>query len=168
MYVTRQLLDPPACAALIGRAEAEADWYEYVVDDTHGYVRQSIYDLDATAYAHLYERVLKLAYQVNDESWGFHLDGWQQRLRIARYHPGYMHDWHVDYTTGDASKLTISMPLNDGYEGGELQLLEVDRVEAPGPGHAVFFPAFHGHRVTGVTGGTRYVLLGWLTGPRFR
>jgi predicted 2-oxoglutarate/Fe(II)-dependent dioxygenase YbiX len=168
MYVTRKLLDPPGCKALIERLEEEGNWYEYAIDDSHGQVRQAIRDLDMSAYADLYTRVLELAIQVNEENWGFHLEGWQQRLRVARYQPGYVHDWHVDYTTEDASKLAMSAPLNDGYEGGDLQLLEVDRVDLPGPGNAVFFPAFHGHRVTAVTGGVRYVLLGWLTGPRFR
>lgn len=167
MYETRAVLTPDECAALIERVEAEARWFEFALDDSTGRVRQAIYDLKPS-YADIYQRVLEVAVGVNDECWGFDIEGWQQPLRIARYQPGYVHDWHVDHTTDDASKLAMSVPLNSGYEGGELQLLEVPQVDFPGPGHGVFFPAYHGHRVTAVTAGVRYVLLGWLTGPRFR
>lgn len=169
IHARRQLLDADQCAMLIDRVEAEARWYAYSLVEPNGStVRQDIYNLDASAYAGLYDSVYDLALDVNEKCWGFDIDGWQQALRIARYQPGFRHDWHVDYTAEDTSKLAMSVPLNAEYEGGELELLEVLDVKRPGPGEAIFFPAYHGHRVTAVTAGMRYVLLGWFTGPRFR
>jgi len=168
MYVQREMLSRDQCAKLIETVEEAAAWrdYELAPDQVGNAVRQQLQDLRHPGYRQLHDFSLTFLRRLNAEHWGFVIDGWQQPLRIARYQPGYRHDWHTDYTGADASKIAFSMPLNDAYEGGELQLLESERIEQRA-GHAVVFPAFQGHRVTEVTSGVRYVLLGWLTGPRF-
>jgi PKHD-type hydroxylase len=168
MYVRREMLAPRQCQRLIDTVEADATWqdYELAPDQVGNGVRQQFQDLRHPSFRELHDFTLSFLLRINAENWNFVIDGWQQPMRIAKYLPGYRHDWHTDYTGEDASKLAFSMPLNDAYTGGELQLLESERTEQP-PGHAVVFPAFQGHRVTEVTSGVRYVLLGWLTGPRF-
>jgi predicted 2-oxoglutarate/Fe(II)-dependent dioxygenase YbiX len=168
MYVRREMLAVEQCRGLIDTVESEGSWFDYELpaDQVGNAVRQQFQDLRHPGFRDLHEFALTFLRRLNAENWGFVIDGWQQPLRIAKYQPGYRHDWHTDYTGTDASKLAFSMPLNDGYTGGELQLLESERIEQR-VGHAVVFPAFQGHRVTEVTGGVRYVLLGWLTGPRF-
>ncbi|WP_214414795.1 2OG-Fe(II) oxygenase [Sphaerisporangium fuscum] len=167
MYVQRELLTPQECQELIDVADAIDLWgeYEVPVDEVGNGVRQSVFDL-RIQFEDLHDSVLAFLTEINAEHWNFAIDGWNQPLRIARYFPGYRHDWHTDYTGADASKLAFSMPLNSDYQGGELQLLECERIGQK-LGHALVFPAFQGHRVTEVTEGVRYVLLGWLTGPRF-
>ncbi len=167
MYVQRELMTREECRELLYTADAFDLWVDYEVpEDAVGHVvRQSIFDL-RTHFDDLHERTLRFLADVNDECWGLALDGWHQPLRVARYLPGYRHDWHTDHTDADASKLAFSMPLNDGYQGGELQILEAEPIDQK-IGQAVVFPAFQGHRVTHVTAGARYTLLGWLTGPRF-
>lgn len=132
-------------------------------------VQQDQYDLPETdRFGWLYRQVSSRLTEANREAgWNFTLSGWNQPLRISRYGVGYKHDWHLDYVADDASKLAFSVPLNDGYEGGQFEMLETEMPELE-VGRGIFFPAYHGHRVTPVTSGARYVLLGWATGPRFR
>jgi predicted 2-oxoglutarate/Fe(II)-dependent dioxygenase YbiX len=168
MYVRREMMTPGQCDELIDAAESAGGWVDYSIapDQAGNAVRQYLYDLRHPRFRDLHESTLLFLADVNETTWRFAIKGWQQPLRIAKYTPGYRHDWHTDYTGDDASKVAFSMPLNADYSGGELQLLETERIEQR-VGHAVVFPAFQGHRVTEVTAGVRYVLLGWLTGPRF-
>lgn len=168
MYVQREMLAVDQCGKLIDALESNGQWREYELapDQVGNAVHQQFQDLRHPDFRDLHDFALTYLMRMNAQTWGFAIDGWQQPLRISKYLPGFRHDWHTDYTEADASKLAFSMPLNDAYTGGELQLLESDRIEQR-TGHAVVFPAFQGHRVTEVTSGVRYVLLGWLTGPRF-
>lgn len=101
--------------------------------------------------------------------WGFDLDGWQQPLRLCHYLQGDYHDWHIDHVDTDQSKLAFSILLNPAsrFTGGQAQFMESDPVDLR-QGEAFVFPAYHPHRVTPVLTGERYVLLGWLSGPRFK
>lgn len=135
----------------------------------HESVRQRILDLDRDEFADLERRVVEMFRVINLAYWRFDLDfgPLHQPLRICKYEPGYSHDWHMDYLTQDPSKMAMSVRLNDGYTGGALELFQTSLPAAP-VGHGVFFPAFHGHRVAPVESGNRYVLLAWISGPRFR
>jgi predicted 2-oxoglutarate/Fe(II)-dependent dioxygenase YbiX len=168
MHIQREMMSSRQCEELIDTVEQIDAWTDFKVapDQVGNGVHQGLYDLRDACFLELHESVMMFLTDVNEETWRFVLDGWQQPLRIAKYTPGYRHDWHTDYTGDDASKLAFSMPLNADYSGGELQILEAERITQR-PGQAVVFPAFQGHRVTEVTAGVRYVLLGWLTGPRF-
>jgi PKHD-type hydroxylase len=168
MYVQRHLMTADKCRRLIGIAEATSAWMEYTVeqDQLGNGVRQLTFDLRDAAFRKVSDSLLLTLADLNDETWHFNLTGWRQPLRIVKYLPGYRHDWHTDYTSTDSSKLAFSMPLSADYSGGELQILEAERI-VQRVGQAIVFPAFHGHRVTEVIAGVRYVLLGWLTGPRF-
>lgn len=169
MYATTPLLTSSQCEGLISWANASPRWVDYTAEAVHeNGIRQLTQDLDAKEHMELYQKVWSSMMKVNAKTWLFDIDKWQQPLRIAKYEVGYHHDWHLDYTDDDESKLAMSVPLNAEYEGGELQLLEVPEVKQVSTGRAVFFPGYHGHRVTPITKGVRYVLLGWFTGPRFR
>ena len=64
--------------------------------------------------------------------------------------------------------LSFVLPLSDpeSYEGGEL-VLKPSFQEKSIPleqGKIIVFPSFILHKVTPVTSGTRYMLVGWLRG----
>jgi predicted 2-oxoglutarate/Fe(II)-dependent dioxygenase YbiX len=170
MWHRSALLKPEEAKLLIDEVEGRGLWREYRADaDDNGMaVHQWIHDLAVADRGHLYKAVWAAMTVLNKSFWDFDIRGYQQPLRVARYTAGLSHDWHVDHTPQDRSKLAFSCALNADYEGGDLQILEGGRVDRPQPGEATWFPAFQGHRVTPVTAGTRYVLLGWFTGPRFR
>ena len=73
-------------------------------------------------------------------------------------------------------KLSMSIILNDDYEGGNFQILNysgnpecngVHTVEMK-KGTAILFPSFAAHRVMPVTSGTRKTLIYWFCGPRWK
>lgn len=172
-YVTHKILRnvitlPQAdrLIALVNNKMSNVERYEVTEDLSGLIVQQDILDLDRLQHVALHDKMWSLAMRAN-KTWNFDLTRWQQPLRVARYTEGFRHDWHTDYMPDDASKLAFSIPLNEGYEGGEFELLGVDQKIELRPRDAVVFPAFHGHRVKPVTSGVRYVLLGWVTGPRF-
>jgi PKHD-type hydroxylase len=83
---------------------------------------------------------------------------------------------HVDapvQSVGDyARKLSFSIQLNSPseYEGGDLKMYHsrTPDVIPKEKGLICFFPSTSLHEVTPVTSGTRYALVGWVQGPRFR
>ena len=124
--------------------------------------------------------------------WNFDVER-MQSLQFGVYADGGHYDWHFDmsgrvYGPNDAvadtfhgllRKISFSIMLNPGdeYDGGDLEIelgLPSDevRVEKPNPdrerGTMVVFPSFVPHRVTPVTRGVRYSLVGWSCGKPWR
>jgi len=62
-------------------------------------------------------------------------------------------------------RFTLSLNLNEGYEGGHLRFPEYGAyLYRPGAGGAVVFSGSHLHEALPVTRGKRYVLLSFLFG----
>ena len=81
---------------------------------------------------------------------------------------------HIDamLTNNGSRKLSFSVLLSDenSFVGGDL-MLHYQKDPVPGikkQGVAVTFPSNLLHEVTPVTEGTRYSLVGWVVGPRFK
>ena len=88
--------------------------------------------------------------------YGVHLDGsgtWGSR-RIDASKPN-LHN--------KARKLSMTVLLNDDYEGGDLNLFGYENLKKE-IGTMCFFPSFMPHEVTPVTKGTRYSLVMWFVG----
>jgi len=81
---------------------------------------------------------------------------------------------HIDamYETNASRKLSLSVQLTDPteYEGGEFHLFSGNdpMVLPKTQGTCLFFPSWSLHEVTPVTKGTRFALVTWVCGPRFR
>ena len=116
-----------------------------------------------------------------DGSWNFHLNSFEVP-QFSIYDVSQYYDWHVDMgveqpTDTAFRKLSISINLNETYIGGDFQVEEwgkpeTDRVVTLAPmrrtGAVCVFPSFINHRVTPVTAGTRYSLVGWFRGDMFK
>ena len=83
------------------------------------------------------------------------------------------YNWHTDFAPiRPLRKLSISIQLSrsEDYEGGDLELMygiepqKLDRTR----GAFIVFPSFMLHRVTPVTRGTRWSLVAWILGARWR
>ena len=108
---------------------------------------------------------------------------------MMRYHapnldkhgkPG-KYDWHVDVGPGavpSMRKISYSILLNPGeYEGGEfVSKIGRKNVAFEGTGNSpsedltgtmILFPSYVLHRISEVTKGTRYSLVGWAHGNSF-
>jgi PKHD-type hydroxylase len=113
-------------------------------------------------------------------AWNFALSH-AEHFQHARYGVGNKYDWHVDQhphphkLEGAIRKISFTLFLNDGYEGGELDLeIGSPRTEnrhatfaKKKPGTMVFFLGDTWHRVRPVTSGVRESMVGWYLGPPY-
>lgn len=90
-------------------------------------------------------------------------------LRLLRYRTGDSLPNHVDKHPNLIADqkgwplVSMSILLNDDYEGGELVLLDGEMTIPVKAGRAVFFPStfLFPHYVNKVTRGTRYAVVTW-------
>lgn len=124
----------------------------------------------------LYKKLEPIIREVNTKYFGFDLWGFVDSLQFTVYNAekGEQHyDWHIDaYGQGKCPrKLSMVVQLSNptSYEGGELWMRGAHESVLPKQqGIIHFFPSYTLHRVTPVTKGIRYSLVGWISGPPFR
>lgn len=121
----------------------------------------------------IYDRIAEATLKLNNETYQFELETCTD-FQLARYRPGQHYQWHSDLGAKGYSrrKLSVVVLLSDPseYEGSKLQFGgdEFTRDADINPGDAVFFPSWVRHRVTPVTTGVRWSLVGWWLGAPFR
>lgn len=121
----------------------------------------------------IYERVAEATLKLNAETFQFELEACTD-FQLARYRPGQHYEWHSDLGAKGYSrrKLSTVVLLNDKseFEGSNLQFGgdEFTRNAQLNTGDAIFFPSWMRHRVTPVTKGIRWTLVGWWLGPPFK
>lgn len=162
---------------LVGRFEQTVREATLVGGQTASTVRrsQTAWIPHDDEYKPLYDRFWKAAQQFNQQFFGFELTGIERGLQIARYDSENLgaYDWHTDFSPeAQARKLSISVQLSDtaAYEGGDLEFDFQSEITKAGRdrGLVIAFPSFLRHRVAPVTKGTRYSLVAWISGPRWR
>lgn len=114
----------------------------------------------------------------NNSNWNFQIDSCEA-MQIARYNKNGHYDFHQDgngftkfengnkFTHGKTRKLSMSIILNDDFEGGEFEFFGKEKVNSK-RGTVIVFPSYKLHRVKPVTEGTRYSLVTWFCGESFR
>ena len=122
----------------------------------------------------IFERLSSIVNSLNRRYFQFDITGFCEGLQFTKYKgPNDYFDSHVDRRRGHiARKLSISIQLSDpkSYKGGEFDLYlgptptEISRDQ----GYACVFPSYSLHGIRPVTEGTRYSLVGWVTGPNFK
>ena len=120
--------------------------------------------------------------------WRFHIKA-AESLQITRYKKGGFYNFHRDgmgdhlsvnnetdnpFLYGNVRKLSMTLLLNDTYEGGEFQLSSYGKQECTITvpkfnliGSIIVFPSGMEHRVAPITKGLRYSLVAWFVGPPF-
>lgn len=157
--------------------------------DDSGYRRVQSQTVPCTADSWPLNRILESVLELNAASYQFEMSGFlldkdfPTLLRYDASDRGH-YDWHVDYCGGFSTrKLSFSIQLSDpsSYDGGDLEFAPPNTMSF-GPdatyesvrktirmqGGMVIFPSYMLHRVTPVTRGTRYAIVGWVHGPAFR
>ena len=126
-------------------------------------------------YQWLYERVWAVAQECNRRFFCVDIAGVEANIQLARYDSSDQgfYAWHTDFAGyRPLRKLSVSIQLSrsDDYEGGDLELqhlpprAKLDRSR----GSFIVFPSFTLHRVAPVTRGTRWSLVAWILGNRWR
>ena len=113
-----------------------------------------------------------------------------ESMQITRYKKGGFYYFHKDgkgdhlsayndpnneVMHGHVRKLSMTVLLNDNYEGGEFQFATLNKEECEiitpefnKTGTVIVFPSDMEHRVAPVTKGIRYSLVTWFLGPPFK
>jgi len=122
----------------------------------------------------IFERLAGAAIDINKNHFQFELSGFSEGLQFTEYvAPVGKYGWHADNSPNQViRKLTLVAQLSDpnDYDGGLLQINPAGNEETPdlSRGQVVAFPSHVLHQVTPVTAGSRYSLVVWATGPRFK
>ena len=122
---------------------------------------------DDTAW--IYQKLGEYIKSANEKVWKFNWEGHIDTLQYTEYYDSAKgkYDWHIDVGDGSMSmrKISAVLLLNDGYEGGELQIKNIGENMEGNKGDLYIFPSFLMHRVTTVTKGTRKSLVLSAGGP---
>jgi PKHD-type hydroxylase len=164
--------------SLVSRPFLTADECDNIItthDKDLGFIEQSVYrkvhikEIDLNS-------IPRLADLLNDaNNQIFHLDvNGETECYFARYETGDHYDkLHIDSLPEETTrKISFSLFLNDEFEGGHFEMLgeklAYEHLNTTRKGKLCVFPSFLPHRVTTVTSGTRYVIFGFLLGPRLK
>lgn len=170
------LLTEPEMDRLIADHESSLTEGRLGTGGTAAEIRRSrVAFVDVEKYSWLYQRVWHAALELNRKYFNVELSGITERIQIARYDSsdGGFYTWHTDFADlAPRRKLSLSLQLSRGedYAGGDLELLFCEKPYGMdrSRGALVAFPSFALHRVTPVTAGTRWSLVAWISGPRWR
>ena len=134
----------------------------------------------------VYDTIWPFMIQANQEAgWGYQIKA-AESMQITRYRKGGFYNFHRDgnadhlstydnpdnpFMHGHVRKISMSIILNDNFEGGALEFASYDKevctitpIEAKA-GDIIFFCSGMEHRVAPVTKGVRYSLVNWFVGP---
>tara|TARA_R110001606_G_scaffold194615_1_gene342331 strand:- start:45 stop:623 length:579 start_codon:yes stop_codon:yes gene_type:complete len=121
----------------------------------------------------IYRLLHDLVKYVNDQHYHWNLQ-FLETVQYGEYSEGGHYNVHTDTglhnPMGSNRKLSFSLLLNDGYEGGELEIPGSPgqpKIFSPKCNTAIFFPSSMPHCVKPVTNGIRKSLVGWVHGPNF-
>ncbi len=126
-------------------------------------------------YEWVYDRIWSSIQRLNTEFFHFDITGFQTSVQLTRYaasNRGH-YTWHMDNGDKNATRklsFTVQVSPPDAYRGGDLELFYKSRSDAAprDRGSITVFPSFVMHRVSPVKKGTRYSLVAWIDGPRWR
>ena len=124
------------------------------------------------------ENLLDVVNQLNSQYWKFNLHGIDVAKDypfLYKYNVGGHFDWHIDMSAVISTrKLAFSIQLSnpEDYEGGDLQFYDGNNptsdLQLREKGSLIIFPSFVWHRVTPISKGTRYAIVGWIHGETFK
>ena len=129
----------------------------------------------------VYDLVFGYMEDANKSSgWNFDMAN-AEGMQITRYKVGDRYDYHQDgdgysvyddpdnvWIHGLTRKLSLTIVLNNEYEGGDFQFIGDEELIREKMGTVIVFPAYQVHRVKPVTSGVRYSLVIWFVGKPFR
>lgn len=125
--------------------------------------------------------LMSYANEANRYHFGFDVFNTTYDLQFTEYHHtnNGKYDWHHDVWWENPSahdrKLSVVLQLSppESYTGGDFEFNapEINPADISGfkkQGSVLVFPSFLFHRVTPILTGTRYSLVTWIEGPKFR
>ena len=129
----------------------------------------------------LYNLVFDYMWAANRAAnWNFKIQS-AEDMQITRYQEGGYYHFHQDgdglkpyhqpankYLHGKTRKLSMTIVLNEDYEGGEFEFADDKTLIKEKKGTVLVFPSYQRHRVRPITSGVRYSLVVWFLGEPFK
>ena len=129
----------------------------------------------------LYDIVFDFMNNANVSSgWNFEISS-AETMQVTKYKKGDYYNFHYDgngftkidtpknkLTHGKTRKLSMTIILNEDYEGGEFEFFSHPDLIKEKKGTIIVFPSYMEHRVRPITKGTRYSLVVWFVGEPFK
>ena len=119
--------------------------------------------------------------QANMDFFGFDLSGVCRYVQHTEYNKGSFYEWHQDSFLGESKegvyerKLSFTVQISDSnaYTGGDLEFRDIPstpelKEKLRQKGTVIVFPSFLQHRVTKITEGQRFALVGWREGQQWK
>ena len=128
----------------------------------------------------IYDIIFMYMKKANESAgWNFAIDS-AEEMQIGKYPVGGHYHFHMDgngvrkysapnnkFLHDKTRKLSMSIILNDDFEGGEFEFFGDKQLINEKKGSILIFPSYLQHRVRPVTKGTRYSLVAWFLGKPF-
>ena len=121
----------------------------------------------------IYQKCTAAVHSMNNTYFNYDLTAMED-LQFTIYNEGQFYKKHIDtlYKSHVLRKLSFTIQLSDPseYEGGDVLAYFGEQPETlkKDIGVMSLFPSNSLHEVKPITRGTRYSLVGWCTGPRFK
>lgn len=121
----------------------------------------------------IFQRLTAAVNTINQKFYQYDLQ-YIEALQFTKYEaPAGWYGKHIDmeYSSPGTRKLSFTVQLTDpeSYKGGDLVIdIGTDHKLKREKGTMCAFPSYLLHEVTPVTEGTRYSLVGWVVGPRWK
>lgn len=102
-------------------------------------------------------------------NWNFDIN-FCEEIQIGKYEQGGKYNWHIDTRSNEkiVRKLSVSILLNDDFEGGEFEFKKENLNVTLKKGSILVFPSYLEHRIAPVISGVRYSAVAWVSGPPFK
>ena len=121
------------------------------------------------------EKLLSVITGINQDYYRFDIKAFIEPPNLMKYEAeksGH-YDYHLDIGQAKPNcwrKLSYTLFLNDGYEGGTLEFKTGEgMISYTGPvSRMIIFPSYLLHKVNPVTSGTRWAMVGWAHGASVR
>jgi len=115
-----------------------------------------------------------------NSNWNFEISSCES-MQVTKYKTNGYYNFHQDgngftrfnnpsnkFIHGTTRKLSMTIVLNEDYEGGEFEFFQDDNLIKEKTGTVIVFPSYIVHKVRPVTKGTRYSLVTWFCGQPFK
>ena len=123
----------------------------------------------------LIDKIENAVEKFNSAEFNYDISNGMSEMNLLKYTPGGKYDWHHDVIRGnkDHRKFTIILQLSNSseYEGGDFEFRDannLDMSKCKEKGSLIMFPSIMYHRIKPLTKGTRYSIVSWVNGPRWK
>ena len=148
--------------------------YDKKIDESYRKCKLSWIRSDIEENEWIFQKIVDVITNINNQYFKFEIN-MIQNLQFTEYtSAGDFYGKHLDMGYEEAShrKISFSIQLSDEdeYTGGDLIIYFNDEgiIANKKKGFLTAFPSYALHEVIPVTNGKRYVLVGWICGPKFK